>query len=408
MASNECQQFEEQLHREVTTNILPFWAQHSVDNKNGGFIGRLSNDLIPDYAAPKGLILNARILWSFSAAYRFTPSQTYQSLADRAFNYILEHFIDREYGGAFWLLDSQGYPVDEKKKVYGQAFVIYALAEYYAAFSRKQALDEAIDIFHRVEEHCYDDVYQGYFEASHRDWSLADDLRLSEIDMNEKKSMNAHLHILEAYTNLHRIWPDEHLGEQLHELLSDFLRHILNPGTYHFTLFFNEQWEPRSENISYGHEIEGSWLLNEAAEEVGDENLQDRIREVALGLAESVKTEGLNEKGGVNYEWQSDQTVDEDRHWWPQAEALVGFLNAFRLSEDERYYQAAREIWNFIHRNLIDHERGGWYYKVSGSGEVDPEILKISEWKGPYHNTRACLEGIRQLQEIREAGMVKS
>lgn len=397
LVGTDINNLKEQLLKELECGILPFWLKYSVDEEHGGFFGRVDNRgqaAVP--GAPKALILNTRILWSFSAAYSTLGNPEYLKMADRAWNYLCEYFIDTEYGGAYWMLDCQGIPLDDKKKVYGHAFFIYALSEYYRATSKITALDLAVELFDIIEKQFFDHENGGYFEAALRDWSMADDMRLSAIDLNEKKSMNAHLHILEAYTNLLRVWDDPRLRRQLNALLNDFRSHIINRETSHFSLFFNEAWEAKSRTVSIGHDIEGSWLLLGAAELFDDNELKKDFINLAILQAESVFKRGINQDGSLIYEIHPDNLMNRERHWWTQAEAIVGFLNAYQLTGNKKFYQAMLGVWNYIRDNLIDRDHGEWFYKRREDGNIGDE-LKVSEWKGPYHNTRACLEAVRRL-----------
>ncbi|MGD9159289.1 MAG: AGE family epimerase/isomerase [Desulfobacteraceae bacterium] len=385
--------------KEVEQGILPFWLKYSLDEEHGGFYGRVGNTGQPVSGAPKALILNTRILWSFSAAYLVMGNPEYLKTADRAWNYLREYFIDTEYGGAYWILDCHGVPLDDKKKVYGQAFFVYALAEYYRAASKITALDLAVEFFNVIEKQFFDTENGGYFEAALRDWGTADDTRLSAIDLNEKKSMNAHLHVLEAYTNLLRVWDDPRLRQQLTALLNDFYNHIINKQTYHFNLFFNEIWEVKSQQISLGHDIEGSWLLCEAVELIDDKELKEEFHNLAVKQANAVYEKGINLDGSLIYDILPHGRTNMERHWWAQAEATVGFLNAWQLTGDKKFYRAMLGAWNYISGSLIDNEHGEWFYKRNEDGQVDNNEFKISEWKGPYHNTRACLEVVRRLSK---------
>ena len=385
---------------ELETGILPFWLRYSQDEIQGGFYGRVTNDGVPVPQAAKSLILNTRILWSFSAAYAELKKVEYLQLAERAFAYITTHFLDQEFGGAYWLLDCRGNPVDDKKKVYGHAFLIYALAEYYGATGLQQALDLATETFEIIERYSYDSEHGGYFEATQRDFTLTDDLRLSAVDLNEKKSMNAHLHVLEAYTNLLRYWQDPRLELQLTRLMGDFHGRIINPATGHFQLFFNESWEVRSRRISLGHDIEGSWLLCEAAEILGDQVLLDQTRSLAIKQAAAVLAKGLNDDGSLVYEIRSNGQQDLEKNWWAQAEAMVGFLNAYALTGKAAYFEAMLRVWDYTRTFLVDHQHGEWFYKRLVDGSIAQNQYKISEWKGPYHNLRACLEISRRLKRL--------
>ena len=382
--------------RELHGNIIPFWLKYSMDHKHGGFIGGMSPQGVIRDSAPKGLILNSRILWSFSALHLHDPRPEYLNMAKRAFEYLTLKFQDHQYGGYYWMLSCPGEPVDVKKKIYGQAFMVYALSEYARASGDGMALDLAKKLYRIIEKKARDTRYPGYLESYNRDWTLAEDYRLSDKDMDEKKSMNTHLHLLEAYTNLHRVWPNEKVKKSLKMLIQVFLNHIYHSGSRSFGLFFDEKWDLKTDHVSFGHDIEGSWLLVEAADELGDPDIMPGVREQALCLAGAARRRGLDRDGGMLYEGDSRKVIDGDKHWWPQAEAVVGFLNAWQLSGDPQYIDAACGCWQFIEKYMVDRKYGEWFYSVSRKGKPDPSKDKICKWKGPYHNVRACLEIIRR------------
>jgi cellobiose epimerase len=390
------------IERELQENIIPFWMEQSVDRENGGFWGRISNDLLVEKSAEKGLILNTRILWTFSRLFVESGQSRFREMADRAYDYVMNHFWDHCHGGAYWMVDSHGQPADTKKKIYGQAFTIYALSEYGTAFRHREACERAQSLYRLVEEKSRDEIRGGYFESYERDWKLAADQRLSEVDLDEKKSMNTHLHVLEAYANLLRVWPDPGLRKALTALVNIFLARIIDPATWHFRLLFSDSWEPRSDGVSFGHDIEGSWLLCEAAEILGEPALIRPVRQAARMMARAVLDCGVDSDGGLLYEAEGGEISDDSKHWWPQAEAVVGFLNAYQLSGERDFYRAAAGSWQFIERFIIDRKHGEWFWKVSPAGEPSAEKYKVDAWKGPYHNTRACLEAISRLRQLEE------
>jgi mannobiose 2-epimerase len=394
------QQFSQAVKNEMENNLITFWLEKSIDYEYGGFIGQISNDGSIDPKAPRGLILNARILWTFSALYRFRQDSRYLEMARRAYDYLETYFWDRSYGGVFWQVDFQGHPLDEKKKIYGQAFYIYALAEYYQAFGNEPAIKLATKVYDLIENNSRDKTYGGYIEVCNRDWSVAEDLRLSEKDMDEKKSMNNHLHLLEAYTNLYRIWPDARLRQRLTELIDIFDWRITDQASGHLNHFFDETWQPKSTNYTFGHDIEAGWLLCEAAEVLDDSNITSRAQRLALRLARITLAEALDEDGGLCYEGRAGEVTDPNREWWPQAECVVGFLNAYELSGDRSFLEAARKAWLFIEKYFIDRENGEWFWRIDRNGLPDQAEPKVSQWKGPYHNVRTCLEATRRLARI--------
>ncbi|MDF9828819.1 AGE family epimerase/isomerase [Parabacteroides sp. PF5-6] len=377
--------------KELTDNILPFWINKMQDNTYDGFYGRMDGQNTLDPYANKGAILNARILWTFSAAYRILQRPEYKAMAERAFDYILNHFIDTAYGGAYWELDYKGNPVHTKKQVYVQGFMLYGFSEFYRATGNSQALEQAILFFHLIEK-CYDPEAGGYFEAYTREWQPIEDMRLSEKDANEKKTMNTHLHILEPYTNLCRIWKDESLLKAQKRLIRTFKEHILDKETHHLHLFFDEHWRVKSTALSYGHDIEASWLLYEAAEVLGDEPLLEEIKPLSVCIARAA-VEGLEPDGSMIYEREGDHK-DKERHWWVQAEAVVGLMYAWENTGDHSFKVAAEKVWTYIREQITDPVNGEWIWSRRDDGTVNTRDDKAGFWKCPYHNGRMCLEMI--------------
>ena len=392
------------VERELRHNILPFWMEHAVDRARGGFYGEIENDLTIHPEAPKGALQSARILWTYAAAYRRYGTRAYLEMARWAYDDLVQRFLDPVHGGFYWMISADGRPLQPRKQIYGQAFGIYALAEYYAATHDAPVLELAQETFELVEQHSFDPVHGGYYEACTQTWDLAADTRLSPVDLNEKKSMNTHLHVMEAYTNLLRVWPDDRLRRQLRGLLEVMLMHIVDPATGHMRLFFDEAWRSKLDHISYGHDIEASWLLVETAEVLDDADLNSQVRELAITMAQAVLDEGLDPDGGLVYEMGPSGLTDSTKQWWPQAEAAVGFLNAYQLSGTPHFLEASLRSWDFIEAYLVDVTYGEWIRYVTrdhrpaeGEGSDD---LKASFWKCPYHNARACMEVSRRLQAI--------
>ena len=400
MLPQSLREFASQVHGQLFGHILPFWTGPAVDHEQGGWLAWMSNDLRVDRSQPKGLILNSRILWAFSAAYRAQPQPLYREMANRAFDVVMKGFWDPKYGGAFWQIDGEGRVQDDSKKTYGQAFYIYALAEFGQAFGGSVALDRAKELFELIERHTHDPQSGGYLEMRRRDWSEAADVRLSDKDMNEKKSMNNHLHVLEACTNLYRVWKEPRVERRLRELIDLFETRILDPHSGHLQHFFDEQWHVRSDTYTFGHDIEGSWLLWEAAEVLGDTALLRRLRHVVLRMAEVVLSEGIDTDGALCYEGKAGRIIDPRKECWPQAEAIVGFINAFQLSDDAKYLEAARRVWSYVEQHLVDRVHGEWFWRINADGRPAQDLPKVSEWKGPYHGSRACLETLRRLKQI--------
>lgn len=387
------------MRSELENNILPFWMNKMEDNEQGGFYGEITGDdeLRPE--ASKGAILNARILWTFSAAYRLLKKPEYLKTATRAKRYLIDRFYDPEYGGIYWELDYKGNPLDTKKQIYAIGFAIYGLSEYARATGDAEALEYAQRLFEVIEQHSFDPVQNGYLEALTRDWQPIEDMRLSDKDENEKKTMNTHLHILEPYTNLYRIWKDERLERQLRNLIDVFITRILDPQTGHLNLFFEEDWTNKYRIYSYGHDIEASWLIHEAALVLGDETVLKRIEPLIVRIAQAAD-EGLNPDGSMIYEnFLDKQKIDRELHWWVQAENVVGHINLYQHFGDESALDIAARCWEFIKAKLIDHEHGEWHWSILPDGTVNRKDDKAGFWKCPYHNGRMCMEVIERFGE---------
>jgi len=386
-----------QVTDELTQNILPFWMTKMEDNINGGFFGQITgeNQLVEN--APKGGILNARILWTFSSATLHLKNEVYLTQAKRAKEYIFSHFFDEEFGGTYWMLNADGTPADTKKQIYSQAFFIYALVEFYRASGDETALEKAKELFSMIEKHSFDIEKNGYFEAYSKNWILLDDLRLSDKDANEKKTMNTHLHILEAYTNLYRVWKEPELQKKLKNLIEIFIDKIINKATNHLDLFFDENWNCKSSLISYGHDIEASWLLYEAAIVLDNNLIIKNVNDIAIKIADAA-SEGVQENGGIiNEKNYATGHLDTNYDWWPQAEAVIGLYNAYQLSKNQTYLQKSISEWNFIKSNIVDKQNGEWFWSVMSDGKKDSKNDKAGFWKCPYHNSRMCLELIERI-----------
>lgn len=411
----------QQLIDNLTSNILPYWIDRMVDPA-GGFYGRRDGHDALDPSAPKGAILNARILWTFSAAYRELHRPEYLDMATRAYDYIRDHFVDRQYGGTYWSLNPDGSPLDDKKQFYAIGFMIYGMAEYYRATGCEEALALACELFACIETHSRDrrEGKEGYFEAATRSWQPIADMRLSDKDTNASKTMNTHLHIIEGYTNLLRALKEREAGksrsvlsaglddildtavveEATRGLLRIFLDRIEHPVTRHLTLFFDDDWQQVGGDIeSYGHDIEASWLLLETAQVIDDPDLLgetlDHTRHIALaGL------QGRCCDGSMVYERHPDGHYDNDKHWWVQAENVIGQLYLAAFHDMPEMAVRARESWRYILDNLVDPE-GEWYWsRLASDGSVNRHDDKAGFWKCPYHNSRMCLEAASVLGKL--------
>ena len=391
------------LRDEVTdhlvNNLLPYWRA-TTDEKNGGFIGQITGENIPVETADKGIILNTRILWSFSASYRIIKDKNLLNYAQRAKEYLINYFWDKKNGGFYWTLDYKGNPIDTKKQIYAQGFGIYALSEYYKVTGDTEALTYACKLYSLIEEHSFDPLYNGYIEAFTKEWGEIEDMRLSDKDENEKKTMNTHLHLLESYTNLYKIWKDKGLLSKLKGLIELFLYTIIDTKTFHLGLFFDEQWNPSKKIFSFGHDIEASWLLYEAASATNDMLLLDKVSQ-SVPYIVSAAEEGLQNDGSLIYEYNvTNGLFDKERHWWVQAEMVIGYFNLYQYWHLSDALNKAISGWNYIKSHLIDPDQGEWFWSIKENGLPNRHDDKVGLWKCPYHNMRMCLELIERCRNI--------
>ncbi len=386
----------EELKKQLE-DIIQYWMQYSQDELHGGFWGSINNQNQPVFGAPKGLVLNARILWTFSKTTRYMQDEKMLAISHRAFQYILDHFHDKDFGGVFWSVDEKGNLLEGRKQIYGQAFCIYGMSAYYAVTGSPVALEFAISLYELIEKYSYDIKEKGYLEAFSRSWGPLGDLRLSEKDANEKKTMNTHLHIIEAYSELYKIWPDHGLKKKITALLELIDRYFIHDQSGHLRLFFDEHWNEKIDVISYGHDIEAGWLLQQCAEISGEENWINRFKKHAVKLTIAAMR-GLDSDGGLWYEYdQEHQKLIREKHWWPQAESMIGFFNAWQLTGEESYLNHCFNSWTFIKEKLLDKKNGEWYWGIREDNSIMTGQDKAGFWKCPYHNGRACMELIDRI-----------
>lgn len=378
--------------------IADWWCANAIDSRNGGFVGEIDFGGRVIGGAGKGVILNSRLLWFFSELSLVRSNPAYRAMADRAYQVIRDSFTDKIHSGVFWEIGEDGLVVSDKKQTYAICFCIYGLASYYALTKLPEARALAREFFDVIEARTPDRLRGGYIEAFARNWRALDDMRLGDDDLNAPKSMNTHLHLLEAYTCLHRYAPDARTNLALRNAIRIFRDRIVDAASGHLRLYFDFNWNDLSGHYSFGHDIEASWLLWEAANVLGDEQVLADVRGPVLTLARTCLEDGMGRLGQLRDE-QSHRTNGHSGNsvWWVQAEALVGFLNAWRISGDVAYKEAANLVWSHIASRHIDREAGEWHWMVRADGAADPNYYKVGTWKGPYHNGRAMLQAIRLL-----------
>ncbi len=413
MNKDELLTYRVSFENELTKNILSYWMRYAVEKDGDGFYGAVDMENQPVPAVDKSCVLNARILWAFSAAAKMYQSNDYAVMAEKAYEVLTKRFLDAECGGFFMELTSDNQIANAIKHTYAQAYAIYALCRYYEFNPCDDVFGLIQQVFTVFEAKTKDRGHLGYREAFTRDWRPLAENRMADND--EPKSMNTHLHVLEAYTGLYRVWKDSQVRARLEELLVIFLDRIIRDSG-HLGLFFDDDFyeTDASKGIcSFGHDIEASWLLWEAAELLGDRDLLERTRSASIRMLEAVDRVGLDKDGGMFLE--SDRYgshVRTNKHWWVQAETLVGFMNGYELTGNPMYWDRVKVCWDFVDKYVVDHRGGEWFTKVNRLGqpfrtepENDPSPYyrndwKIDPWKCPYHNGRACMELIHRIDRL--------
>ncbi len=381
--------FTDEVRAHLEQKILPFW-ERLKDEEYGGFYGYVGEDLKTDRKAYKGCILNSRILWTFSTAAEMPGGEGLREYADHAYAF-LRRFLDPEYGGVYWSLTYDGKPLDTTKHTYCQAFAVYGLAAYARLTGSREALETAKDLVRLIRTKFRDEG--GYLEALRADFSPESNEKLSENGVMASRTMNTLLHVLECLAELYRADPDESVREMGKEALDCFLHTFRNPEKRRLEVFCDNEYRPLLDMQSYGHDIEGSWLIWDAAETFLPEAERGPWREMCMDLLESV-TERAFTDHGLNYEIVNG-TVNTGRAWWPQAETLLGFEFGWRMTGDRTWLERMRKQWDYILREVVDPREGSeWRNEWLEDGTSVGKGI-VDEWKCPYHNGRMCMNLIR-------------
>ena len=382
--------------------ILKFWENYTIDEENGGFIGQIDSDMTKHSEADKGVILNARITWSFSAAYIYTNKTQYLKLAKRAYDYLIDKFYDHENNGVYFMIDYKGNPIVDRNQVIAVAFVTYAFSEYYIATKNEEALDYALKLFDSLETYALDKEFNGYFDAFSKEWEKLDDMRMYPGDANATKTMNANFHIMVAYANIYRAYKDDRVKRALKNLIEVLLDKIIDVRRGSLNLFFDTNWDIVQSNDNYGLDIEASWLIWDAVQVLGDKKLIEQIEPIVLKIVEHCLKFGYDTDGGMMNEGNDKEgVVNTYKSWWIQAESVIAFFNAYQMTEENKYLSNSLLSWDFIKKYVIDYKYGEWFGTVSKDDhEPNLEENKIGPWKCPYHNSRMGLQIAERIDSI--------
>lgn len=389
------------LAREIKTQlaqkILPYWYDTAIDRKHGGYI--LSDDASrpAPAATEKQLVTQARMIWGFSHAHRhgFSDSRrNYLEAARQGYQFLLEHFLDRQYGGFYWTTDLSGRPLNRRKIVYGESFAIYGLVEYYRASGERAPLDQAVELFRVLQKHAHDPKYGGWIEHFEPDWTpMLEPTPEAVVEVAGYKSANTHLHLMEALTELADATHDPEVLKSTAEALelNSTWFYPTNPArcAFHRHLDWTPVTAPSSAGLSYGHNVEFAWLMIRAQQVLGRLPAWDHFN---AQIGHALKYGYDHRRGGLYSRGFDDSpATDTDKIWWVQAEMLAALTDGLKHQENPSYAPALEQLLLFIQKYQANPADGIWFDTVRADGT--PKVTaKAHNWKANYHDVRAMVK----------------
>jgi mannobiose 2-epimerase len=384
----------DEIRNELVNHIIPFWDS-LIDHENGGFYGEVDNDLIVNKGAFKNAVLHSRILWFYSNCYTVLRDDAYLEKAKHCYDFMIAHFLDRESGGVFWSVNVKGVPVNPMKHGYCNAFFVYALASYYGATRDTTALNNAMRVFELIETNMADKI--GYLESFDRDWNPCENDLLSPKDgLKAEKTTGTVLHLIEAYTELYRVSNNGDVATRLKYLLQLVYFKIYDRANQMLPEFFDKEMNAMSNTHLYGHDVEAAWLMGRAIDVAGEalpHELHVQIRTMCRELVEKLNEVAFDDWGAIYYESKGG-ILNKNRVWWAQSEAFVGFLDAYKRYDEQKFLDRATGLWEYIKEHMIDKRAGGEWFNELDKDNVPARMPVANEWKCPYHNGRMCLMAI--------------
>lgn len=405
------------LRHNLEEYVIDFWYPRSIDDEHGGFI--LSYDDEGAFAGndAKMIVTQARMTWFFARLTRTdVVDGDYTDAADHGFAFLRDAMWDDDHGGFYWEVDRRGTVRKPRKHLYGQAFGLYALAEYYRVTGNEQALDLAGDLFEVIDDVAKDHQNGGYHEYFEPDWEQVTEgttyLATIEPDWSPKESgesvldptlklMNTHLHLLEAFTTYYRVTGDETVRERLHELLTILTNTVVRKDRPACTDKYDPDWTPKLDDadfrvVSYGHDVENVWLTMEASEAL---DVPTRLfADLYDGLFDYSLEYGYDDQNGGFYFFGplGEHATNRIKAWWVQAEAMTSALRMYEATGEDVYRNVFEETYDFIEQYHVDETHGEWHSGVDET--LEPVGRKGAEYKGAYHDGRALIECIETLE----------
>jgi len=386
------------MRQELSEKVFPYWYDTAQDRTNGGY--QLADDLSSKSAAKeKQLVTQSRMVWGFSHAHLRgfgDAKQDYLAAARQGYQFLRDHFFDPTHGGYYWKTDLAGKPTNERKIVYGESFVIYALVEYYRASGDHAALDRALELYQTLESHAHDQKNGGWAEHFQRDWTpIGRGESGAEVEVAGLKSANTHLHLMEALTELYAVTGDPDVGRSLAEALHINATYFYpkNPGQscFHREPDWGFVTDPKSAGLSYGHNVEFAWLMARAELVLGRTPSWDHFQ---AHVDHALRYGYDHDLGGVYNRGSDDQPASQtDKVWWVQSEMMAALTDSLRHQANPAHAAALESLIKFIWKYQVDPKDGIWLDTVTKDGQ--PKATgKAHSWKANYHDVRAMMKFI--------------
>jgi mannose/cellobiose epimerase-like protein (N-acyl-D-glucosamine 2-epimerase family) len=425
-SKTEISQILERTQSYLTHTLLPFWLERAPDPEYGGFLSYFDRNGQPTGETTKTFLMQIRMLYTISSAHRFAYGGGRSSeLAQSGARFIAEHYWDSSYDGWFWIADRSGNPTVLDKVGYGQCFAIYAFSEYFLATGDPLGKEMALRSYDAVCRHMADTRYGGYLELLTQDWQP----KPGGISGGDRKSLDVHMHMMEAFTSLYEMTQLPSHRRRLLEVIDLIRTRMLHPEnglgyiqfTYDFQplrrIIFATEWgrdaRPAEEaapidQTSPGHNVELAWLLLHAADVLGIPR-QDYASVVRPLFDHCVEYGIDHEYGGVYADTpMAHPTSQTAKQFWQQAEVLIGMMDAYALFGDEKYWQAFRNVYDFVFDKFVVMDAGGeWYERLDREGRLIDDALG-HVWKISYHTVRSMVQTVERLKRLKRSGNLGS
>lgn len=408
----------EKTRNYLNEKLIPFWAERAVDHKYGGFQTNYDKYGKRTEVTEKSMLAQCRSIFTLSHAMRlgFDWPNGVESV-QQGIDFLFKYFRDPEYDGYYWIVDEDGKVTDDNKIIYGHSFLIYGLSEFALLTGNKESEAEASRVFDMLQEKVVDQENDGYYEHFDRQFKLKE----ARGDITSHKSLDVHMHLMEAYTTLYEKTRSEIHRKALTDVIDLIFAKMIDPKTGTGISMFTPDWKPIAnveldtvwgrdrfdedgkgvDITSYGHNIELAWLYLHAQDIMGIPRSESLNRVVPI--YEHTYEKGIDwENGGIFVEGhRNGEPTEVTKEFWQQAEAMVGFLDGYILTKNEKYLDAFRNVHDFVFTKGINWELGEWYALLEKNGDLIWDYMGTS-WKVFYHTVRGTCQVVKKLEQLVE------